>query len=295
MRKAVVFLVVVTLFFQEQGGDYCFGVNFTSADTKYSVPATHCKDCCVVIIIYTLSRVCYYKNMKSGANIVATSKIRHLRESNGISQETAAETIGVSRPFYSLLEQGKREPTVGQLYKLASMLSVDLSEITTGIDAKTSFIDYKKFKDLIMACIKFGADGDGKITKTKLAKLVYFSDFAWYFHNGKSMTNAMYRRIPKGPVADDYFRAIDELYEEQAIAIEPKGQALMISAVETVNSKLISSEENSLIQKICNKWQGHSTDEIVEFTHGQSPWKNTTAGTMIPYELILSEPSDNLF
>ncbi len=233
--------------------------------------------------------------MKSGANIVASSKIRHLREKQGISQEVAADKIGVSRPFYALLEQGKREPTVGQLYQLASLLGVDLSDITTGIDTKASFIDYKKFKDLISACVRFGADPDGKITKTKLAKLVYFSDFTWYFHNGESMTNAMYRNIPKGPVADDYFRAIDELYEKQAIAIEPKGQALMISAVESVQSSLLSPEEMSLIEKICEKWKGRSTDDIVEFTHNQNPWKSSAPGTMVPYETILSESEDNLY
>lgn len=233
--------------------------------------------------------------MKSGANIVASSKIKHLREKQGISQETAADKIGVSRPFYALLEQGKREPTIGQLYKLATLLGVDLPDITTGIDAKASFIDYKKFKNLISACIRYGADPDGKITKTKLAKLVYFSDFNWYFLKGESMTNAMYRNIPKGPVADDYFRAIDELYEKQAIAIEPKGPALMISAVESVQSPLLSPEELELIEKICTKWQGRSTDEIVEFTHGQNPWKSSAPGTMIPYESILDESEDNLY
>lgn len=233
--------------------------------------------------------------MKSGANIVASSKIKHLREKQGISQEVAADKIGVSRPFYALLEQGKRDPTVGQLYKLASLLGVDMADITTGIDTRTSFIDYKKFKDLISACIRFGADPDGKITKTKLAKLVYFSDFTWYFYNSESMTNAMYRNIPKGPVADDYFRAIDELYEKQAIAIEPRGQALMISAVESVQSALLSDDEISLIQKICAKWQGHSTNEIVEFTHNQSPWKSSSPGTMIPYETILSEAEGDLY
>lgn len=233
--------------------------------------------------------------MKPGANIVAASKIRHLRENQGISQEFAADQIGVSRPFYALLEQGKRDPTIGQLYKLASFLGVDINDITTGIDARTSFIDYKKFKDLISACIRFGADPDGKITKTKLAKLVYFSDFTWYFHNGRSMTNAMYRSIPKGPVADDYFRAIDELYEKQAIVIEPKGHALMISAVETIESSSLSPEEQSLVKKICEKWKGRSTEDIVEFTHNQNPWKSSASGTMIPYEAILTESENNLY
>lgn len=233
--------------------------------------------------------------MNAGANIVASSKIKHLRESKGISQETAADTIGVSRPFYALLEQGKREPTVGQLYKLAALLEVDMNDLTTGIDARASFIKYKKFKDLILTCIRFGSDSDGKITKTKLAKLIYFSDFSWYFYTGQSMTDAMYRHIPKGPVADDYFRAIDELFERQAIAIEPKGSALMISAVEEVDSSLLDKQEVELIKKICDKWRGRSTDEIVEFTHQQNPWRNSAPGTMIPYEMILTEPEANLY
>lgn len=233
--------------------------------------------------------------MNSGANIVASSKIKHLRENKGISQETAADKIGVSRPFYALLEQGKREPTVGQLFRIASLLGVDMSEITTGINARASFINYKKFKDLIAICIRFGSDNDGKVTKTKLAKLVYFCDFSWYFYTGKSMSDAMYRHIPRGPVADDYFRAIDELYEKQAITIEPKGPALMIGAVEIVDSTLLDDEEMELIKKICSKWQGRSTEEIVEFTHNQNPWKNSAPGTMIPYEMILSEREDNLY
>lgn len=234
--------------------------------------------------------------MKTGVNIVANSKIKHLREQKGVSQETAADFLSVSRPFYALIEQGQREPTLGQLFKLASLLDVKITDITVGIqDNSIPAINYEKFKDLLMACIRFGADSDGKITKTKLAKLIYFSDFTQYFFNHRSMTDALYRCIPRGPVADDYFRAVDELYEEQAIAIEPKGPALMISAVEDVRSTSLSSSELELIEKIGKKWQGHSTDSIVEFTHQQSPWRNSIQGAFISYETILSESESNLY
>jgi transcriptional regulator with XRE-family HTH domain len=235
--------------------------------------------------------------MNTGVDsIIASRQIKRLREQRGISQEQAADAIGVSRPFYALIEQGLREPTLSQLVRLSDLLGTRVTDITTGIEAGSSIpIDYGKFKDLVMACIKYGADSDGKITKTKLAKLVYFSDFTQYFYHKKSITNALYRCIPRGPVADDYFRAIDELYEEQAIVIEPKGPALMISAVEDVTSSRLSSEELELVRKIGEKWQGKSTDSIVEFTHRQSPWREALAGAFIPYDAILGEPVDNLY
>ena len=228
-------------------------------------------------------------------DIIANKQIKRLREQKGISQEVAADRISVSRPYYALVESGRREPTLSQLYKLADMLNVKLADITSGAPSEALPVDYRKFKDVILSCIRLGADDDGKITKTKLAKLVYFSDFTWFYDNKKSMTNAMYRCIPRGPVADDYFRAIDDLYEEQTITIEPKGKALLISSIEDVRSKTLSEDEINLIEKICTKWKGHSTEEIVDFTHGQSPWKNSIQSAFIPYETILAEPVTNLY
>lgn len=233
--------------------------------------------------------------MNKGVGIVASSKIKHLRELNNISQEVAADKISVSRPFYALIEAGEREPTLSQLYDLAELLNVTISDITTGLSTTNARINYAKFKEVILSCIRFGADDDGRITKTKLAKLVYFSDFVNYYQTHKSMTNATYRCIPRGPVADDYFRAIDELFEVQTINIEPKGSALMISANENITSKTLSSVEIQLIEKICSKWKDHSTEEIVEFSHNQNPWKNSTLGAFISYDMILEEPLSNLY
>lgn len=233
--------------------------------------------------------------MNKGANIVASARIKHLREQKGVSQEVAADRIKVSRPYYALIESGDREPTLSQLYELADLLGVNIADITVGLSTDIPTADYKKFKDLILSCIRLGADDDGKITKTKLAKLVYFSDFTWFYHKQRSMTNAAYRCIPRGPVADDYFRAIDELFEEQAISITPSGSALMISANENVKSKLLNDDELSLVEKICAKWNGHSTEEIVDFTHNQTPWKNSVLGAFIPYKMILSESATNLY
>lgn len=275
-------------------GDFAYSVCYTSATTKYSTPATVRQLFSVVKNLYMTERVCYHSAMESGANLVDVSKIRHLREKESLTQDFVAEKLGLSRPSYALIEQGTKDITVRQLYKLADVLGVAVSDISLGLQDK-ELTDYEKFKALILACLKAGADNDGKITKTKLAKLVYLADFNWFYHHNKSMTGAVYRCIARGPVADDYFRALDEMSESEIVAIESRGPALMISMVEESGTDKLSAQEHSLIEAICQRWRGHLTSEIVEFTHRQSPWKNSVLGSVIPYELILSEPEATLY
>ena len=58
-----------------------------------------------------------------------TERIRLLRERKGLREKDVAERIGVSRPFYSLLETGKRPLTVKRLEKIASVLGVTVAEL----------------------------------------------------------------------------------------------------------------------------------------------------------------------
>jgi uncharacterized phage-associated protein len=153
----------------------------------------------------------------------------------------------------------------------------------------------EKYKQIILNALKYGADGDGKITKAKLAKLVYLSDFTWYYLNSTSMSGMTYRRLPRGPVADVYFRALDELEEDGIIIREQKGRAILFSLVEKeVSTNRLSGDELELIEKIGKAWGGKSTDDIVSFTHGQLPWQICRDGEVIPYGLIIQEEPERV-
>lgn len=96
---------------------------------------------------------------------------------------------------------------------------------------------------MILNAIQYGSDDrDHKITKTKLAKLVYLADFTWFYRNRESISGLTYRCIQRGPVADEYFRAIDELYEDQTITIEPSGTTLLISSREPASHDMLSDD-----------------------------------------------------
>ena len=49
-----------------------------------------------------------------------------------------------------------------------------------------------------------------KIPKTKLAKLLYLADFAWYYEHLQSMSGMRYKKMQYGPVPNNYFALVDE-------------------------------------------------------------------------------------
>lgn len=228
------------------------------------------------------------------------NNIEQARLARGYTQEQVSHAIGVSRPTYVSIESGKKELTVRQAEALSSMLRISMDDILGVADGSSAFSDIlkstEKYKHIILNALKYGADGDGKITKTKLAKLVYLADFTWYYLNSSPMSGMTYRKLPRGPVADIYFRALDELEEDGAIIREPKGKAILFSLVEKeAPASRLSDDELDLIEKIGTAWSGKSTDDIVNFTHEQLPWQICRDGEVIPYGLITQEEPERVY
>ena len=233
-------------------------------------------------------------------NEILSNNIEQARLARGYSQEQVAHAIGVSRPTYIKIESGKNELTVRQAKALSSILRIDMDDILGMADGSSVFADVlkstEKYKQIILNALKYGADEDGKITKTKLAKLVYLADFIWYYLNSTPMSGMTYRKLPRGPVADVYFRALDEMEEDGAITREPKGNSIMFSLVEReAPTSSLSSDEISLIIKIGKAWSGKSTSDIVNFTHEQLPWQICRDGEVIPYGLITQEEPERVY
>ena len=224
------------------------------------------------------------------------------RLARGLTMEQVAEVLGISRQTYALIEANKKEITVSQAEKLAAMLRVELADLLgapDGVSTLTNTLEaVKKYKQIILNALKAGADDDGKITKTKLAKLVYLADFTWYYNNLVPMSGMTYRKLPRGPVADVYFRALDEL-EEEGIMNPPeyKGKAMLLSLAESgeVPASELTRDEKQMIDKIGKAWKGYNTEAIVDFTHNQLPWQICRDGEAIPYGLITQEEPDHIW
>lgn len=225
--------------------------------------------------------------------------ITSLRKEKGFSQAEIAEKLNISRTSYIDVEKGKRELSVSELERLASIFGLSIEQILSG-----SFSNYEKYKQMILSYLRMDitAKKDGKVPKTKLAELLYLADFAWYYEHLESMSGMQYRRIKHGPVPDAFFRAIDELEESGKIVVERKtddGKDMMLISESGTNKnekiKSLSREELGLLKEIAKKWQDKKTKDIVNFTHNQLPYFLCREDELIPYELITQEDPDMVY
>lgn len=221
------------------------------------------------------------------------SFIKALRTKRGTSQLAVAEKLGLSRQSYMAVERGTREMTLQEAEKLCELYGISIEELS-----KVTAPQYEKYKQMILAYLKSPVSTDGRVPKTKLAKLLYLADFAWYYEKLESMSGMQYLRRAYGPVPDPYFRALDELEGEGKITIDRKGEAMLVSIGAGASRQkldLLQGEEVELMKKISTKWKDKRTQEIVDFTHEQLPYKLCAPDEAIPYELITQENPDYVY
>jgi transcriptional regulator with XRE-family HTH domain len=218
------------------------------------------------------------------------SFIKALRIERGLSQSFVGEKLGLSRPSYTAIEQGTRELTLGEFEKLSQFFGVSLQDMERG-----ELPDYEKYKQMILAFLRSNKD----LTKTKLAKLLYFADFSWYYSHLQSMSGMQYRKIQYGPVADTYFRLIDEMSTNGEISIEQtEGGAMRISETRggaKIALSKVNAEEMRLIHKIDTKWKGKKTAEIVKFSHQQMPYMFAEDNDIVSYDIFTQENPDEIY
>ena len=215
-------------------------------------------------------------------------RVRRARKDKGLTQEQVAWELGMSRPTYIKFEEGGKELTVSQAIKLEELLGVSLIE---SLDETQSNID--KFRSMILAFIHLGgADSDGLITKTKLAKMLYFADAQTYRNSARTMSGLTYRKLPQGPVPYEFFQSIDEMADSKIIDIKFSGLAQMIGAVESVNLAELELEKNelSLIADIASKWKDKRTDAIVNYSHQHPTWLKAEDYQPVDMSLLNSFP-----
>jgi DNA-binding XRE family transcriptional regulator/uncharacterized phage-associated protein len=227
--------------------------------------------------------------------------IKSARTSRGYSQEEAAKMLGVSRPTYHAIESGKKDVTLRQAEIMSAMFSISIEELAYGDGETGAFADSvsvsEKYKQMILYLMQHGCDEDGRITKTKLAKMLYLADFSWYYEHLSPMSGVLYRKLPRGPVADIYFRLLDEFEEDGVVGRTERKNAIMYAMVEPgeAPSDKLSKGEIDLLRKIAKRWQHQLTSEIVDFTHRQLPWQICREGEIIPYGLITQEEPELIY
>jgi transcriptional regulator with XRE-family HTH domain len=70
--------------------------------------------------------------------LVLGKRVRELRAAQGFSQEAFADHCGLHRTAMSLIERGKRVPSLRTLLTLSEGFGMSLSELLEGVDKGTA-------------------------------------------------------------------------------------------------------------------------------------------------------------
>lgn len=141
----------------------------------------------------------------------------------------------------------------------------------------------------ISSVIAYYQAKDPNLVKTKLNKLLFFTDFNCFQATGYSMTGITYKAIQYGPVPAQYQKLFIKLCDDEKIAIQETefdhhifGEKII--STDAYDEFLFSETETEVLAFVAEKMVGLKTSKLVEISHEESAWQqNHTQRSFISY------------
>ena len=163
-------------------------------------------------------------------------RIAALRKMKGFSQEDLAKSIKMSRPSLTQIESGNRCVDLKEFYRLSTILEFSLDDFMSenfSVNKVTRFqpeskareqgervsvpvLDFLKFKNVLLYILERCA-GKPNVGDTTLYKLLYFCDFNYYELYEEHLTGATYRKLPYGPVPEEFETIIGQMTGDKQV------------------------------------------------------------------------------
>jgi hypothetical protein len=142
--------------------------------------------------------------------------------------------------------------------------------------------------DKFAALVKYFLRRPNKtLSKTKLNKLAFYSDFLNFKRTGKSITGSEYRHLPFGPVVDDYESLIERLEVGGYIQLSSRKtsfgekQMLMDGTHQAIE---LGFSESETLEEVELLFGDLTAAEISEVSHREIAYRQTKEGELINYQ-----------
>lgn len=133
--------------------------------------------------------------------------------------------------------------------------------------------DYVKIAHII----RYFSDRIEHVFKTKLNKLLFYSDFGYFKMTGFSMTGITYRAIQLGPVPAEYNLLYDKLTEDELVSLNQipfdngnYGEAL--TGLHEFDENLFNPEELIILNTVVEKFGKLKAVDVVGLSHQEAAW-----------------------
>lgn len=142
----------------------------------------------------------------------------------------------------------------------------------------TEFTGYRKPSlERIALIISYFSQHIEDLWKTKLNKLLFYSDFLNYRRTGYSISGVAYRAIPFGPVPAEYEKLYvklkdDELANVELIEFKDGNYGEAVRPIKAFEEDAFSSSELSTLNAVVEKFAKCNTKQIVSISHQEKAW-----------------------
>lgn len=266
-----------------------------------------------------------YNEYRRRHKLLLPEEIRKIREQYGLSQRSFAKLLNWGDKTIRRYENGAvqdrahnslllflREPENMRTYLTENEVALDekqiarLLETVEKLEQDTDFRVGRRYFDLffskipceengfkgfdyekLCAMVLFFAHKSAGLLKTKLMKLLNYSDMIFYKENGLSISGLKYAHLPYGPVPDNFDMILGKMAADHIAHIE----VLYDGAYENhqvvpecdVPEGALSDEEIEVLERIYEKFKNFGSVEISNYSHREKGYNATKTGQIISY------------
>lgn len=143
--------------------------------------------------------------------------------------------------------------------------------------------DYEK----VCAMVLFFAHKKKDLLKTKLMKLLHYSDMIYYKENGLSISGLRYAHLPYGPVPEHFDILLGRMSADHIAHIEVvydgKYEKHQIIPECEGNNEIFSKQEIEVLNKVYDKFKNFGSADISNYSHNEKGYRATKQGDIISY------------
>lgn len=135
--------------------------------------------------------------------------------------------------------------------------------------------------------VLFFAHKSTELLKTKLMKLLNYSDMVFYKENGVSISGVRYAHLPYGPVPENFDILLGMMAADHIAHIEvfyDNGyEKHQVIPEEEMPANVLSEEELAVLERIYEKFKDFGSVEISNYSHKEKGYTATRKGEIISY------------
>ena len=266
-----------------------------------------------------------YNEYRRKHKLLLPDEIKKIREQYGLSQRSFAKLLNWGDKTICRYENGSvqdkahnslllflREPENMRTYLTENEIALDERQKTKLLDTVEKLEQDTKYRvgrrffesffsripceengfkgfdyEKLCAMVLFFAHKSSELLKTKLMKLLNYSDMIFYKENGISMSGLKYAHLPYGPVPENFDMLLGKMNADHIAHIEvfyDNGyEKHQVIPERDIPEGVLSEEELEVLERIYIKFKDFGSVDISKYSHKEKGYSSTKKGEIISY------------